>query len=63
MTLSAKRWLPELAQLLSDVAHKPWSAEASVLAEAGVRLGKTYPLPMVDHQQARSRALAVYAAL
>jgi len=32
-----------------------------VLAEAGVELGTTYPLPMVNHAAARARALATFA--
>jgi deoxyribodipyrimidine photo-lyase len=33
-------------------------AAVGVLASAGVVLGKTYPLPVVDHAAARVRALA-----
>ncbi|HCW49135.1 MAG TPA: deoxyribodipyrimidine photolyase, partial [Brevundimonas sp.] len=35
----------------------PWPAPAAVLAEAGIRLGRTYPRPIVDHAAARARAL------
>ena len=31
-----------------------------VLGAAGVRLGKTYPLPIIDHAAGRARALAAY---
>jgi deoxyribodipyrimidine photo-lyase len=41
--------------------HQPWNAAALELAGAGVRLGKTYPEPIVDHKAARERALAAYA--
>jgi deoxyribodipyrimidine photo-lyase len=34
-----------------------------VLEEAGVRLGATYPRPIVDHAQARKRALAAFEAI
>jgi deoxyribodipyrimidine photo-lyase len=30
-------------------------------ADAGVRIGVEYPAPIVDHADARARALAVYA--
>ena len=30
---------------------------------AGVRLGQTYPLPIVGHEQARHRALTAYATI
>lgn len=58
-----KAWLPELARL--DLRHlqKPWSAPLSVLKEAGVTLGKTYPNPIVDHDTARARALAALATM
>jgi deoxyribodipyrimidine photo-lyase len=52
-----RRWVPELARLPSKVLHKPWTAKAEQLAAAGVRLGKTYPRPVVDHDKARHRAL------
>jgi deoxyribodipyrimidine photo-lyase len=56
-----RRWVPELTHLPSKVIHKPWAATSSELAKAGVRLGQTYPEPIVDHGQARQRALAAYA--
>jgi deoxyribodipyrimidine photo-lyase len=56
-----RRWVPELTHLPSMVIHKPWAATSSELAKAGVRLGQTYPEPIVDHGQARQRALAAYA--
>jgi deoxyribodipyrimidine photo-lyase len=58
-----RRWVPELAGLPNAVVHRPWEASPAVLAEAGVRLGETYPGPMVDHGRARDRALAALASL
>jgi deoxyribodipyrimidine photo-lyase len=43
-----RHWLPELADLPPEAAHRPWAADGSTLAAAGVRLGETYPGPMVD---------------
>lgn len=52
-----RRWIPEIADLPDSVIHKPWEAKADTLAKAGVVLGKTYPRPIVDHADARKRAL------
>ncbi len=52
-----RRWIPELATLSSEWIHKPWEAPARTLTEAGIEVGSTYPLPIVDHQEARARAL------
>jgi len=58
-----RRWVPELGRLPLRYLHSPWTAPARVLEAAGVRLGKTYPAPLVDHPEARKRALAAYAAV
>jgi deoxyribodipyrimidine photo-lyase len=56
-----RRWLPELAALPDNCLQQPWAAPAEVLRDAGVKLGDTYPLPIVDHRDARNAALAAYA--
>ena len=56
-----RRFVPELARLEAKWIHRPWEAPKGVLEAAGVRLGETYPLPIVDHARARARALAAYA--
>ncbi len=57
-----RRWVPELAKLPPDIIHKPWGASAERLAGYGVRLGVTYPCPIVDHDEARTRALSALQA-
>ena len=58
-----RRYVPELAKLSADAIHAPWLADAATLAEAGVRLGETYPEPIVDHGTARKRTLERYAVV
>ena len=58
-----RRWCPELAGLPDAHIHAPFEAPADMLSRAGVRLGETYPAPIVDHKQAREAALAGYETI
>ena len=58
-----RKYLPELADLPDKYLFAPWTAPKPVLDGAGVRLGATYPKPVVDLKQSREEALAAFARL
>jgi deoxyribodipyrimidine photo-lyase len=51
-----RRHLPELARLPTAFLHEPWRAPPALLAASGIALGRTYPLPLVDHVVAAAEA-------
>jgi len=55
-----RKWVPELKELPTEALFAPFEAKRSVLERAGVRLGETYPAPVVDHAAARRAALDGY---
>jgi deoxyribodipyrimidine photo-lyase len=58
-----RRYVPELAKLAAPAIHAPWLAGTDELTARGVRLGETYPAPIVDHAQARKRTLERYGVV
>ncbi len=58
-----RQWVPEIVGLDRRVIHKPWAAPDQGLCDAGIKLGETYPLPIVDHNYARTRALEALAEM
>ncbi len=56
-----RRWVPELRALPDRYLHQPWAAPAQVLQDAGIEFPTHYPMPIVDHRDAREAALAAYA--
>lgn len=57
-----RRWVPELASLSDAAVHAPWEADPSTLAVSGFELGFNYPYPLVDHPEARRRAIEEFEA-
>jgi deoxyribodipyrimidine photo-lyase len=58
-----RRYLPQLAALPDSLIHTPWLARPIDLPAAKLELGKHYPLPVVQHDEARARTLQRYAVV
>ena len=58
-----RRYLPVLEKLPTGALHSPWLAKPLELAAAGVVLGENYPMPMVQHAEARALTLERYAVV
>lgn len=55
-----KTYVPELKKLDVKYIHAPSEASEDILKQAGIVLGKDYPYPMVDHKEAKEKALKIY---
>ena len=58
-----RKWVPEVAALPDKHVHAPFDAPDKVLLTAKVRLGESYPRPIIDHSFGRKRALDAYAEM
>ncbi len=58
-----RKYVPEISKLPNKFIQRPWEASETLLAEAKITLGETYPKPIVDHKQARILALDAYKAI
>ncbi|WP_419909156.1 cryptochrome/photolyase family protein [Hoeflea sp.] len=58
-----RRFVPEIAALPDQYLFNPWEAPEAVLRDAGVRLGETYPAPIVNLKASRERALAAFQSM
>lgn len=57
-----RKWVPELAALDNETIHAPFEAGHVKLALEGIRFGRDYPEPIVDHAEAREEYLAMMKA-
>lgn len=58
-----RKWVPELKNVPDQYIHSPFTAPPLVLRGFGVTLGEDYPLPVVDHSVARSKALEAFSVV
>jgi deoxyribodipyrimidine photo-lyase len=58
-----RRWVPELARVPDAFIHSPWEMTAAEQQDCGLRIGRDYPPPLIDHlaaaREARRRLGAV----
>jgi len=55
-----KKWIPELSSVPKKFIHKPWELNEKII---DFELGKTYPRPIVVHEEARNAALKAFKSL
>ncbi|TYC47134.1 cryptochrome/photolyase family protein [Leuconostoc litchii] len=60
--LFIKQYVPELKNIDTKMIHEPNKLSVADQKKFGVTLGRMYPLPIVDHAQARKRAISFYEA-
>lgn len=58
-----RKWVPEIAKLSNKDIHTPWQATEEALKNADIKLGETYPKPILDHHVTRDRALHAYSQI
>jgi deoxyribodipyrimidine photo-lyase len=58
-----KKWCPELNNLPNEFLHKPWEMPEELQMEKNIIIGKTYPFPIVKHEEARNSALKAFQDL
>jgi len=58
-----RQYVPEISSLPNKFLFNPWEASDEVLKKASIKLGSTYPLPVVDLKQSRESALLAFQSL
>jgi len=55
-----RHWVPELASVPEEFIHTPWETPLDLQSKLNFHTGRDYPMPIVEHTEARVRALAAY---
>ena len=58
-----RRYIPEISLLPNEYLSNPWDAPESILKEAKVTLGRTYPEPIIDLKVSREEALVAFKGI
>ena len=58
-----RQYVPEISSLPNKFLFNPWEASDEVLKKASIKLGSTYPLPIVDLKESRELALLAFQSL
>ena len=53
-----RKYVPALARMPAQYIYEPWKAPKAVQQQAGCILGEDYPMPIVDHDEARKECMA-----
>jgi deoxyribodipyrimidine photo-lyase len=55
-----RKYVPEIADLPDKYLMQPWEADSDLLEKHKIKLGETYPKPIIGHKEGRERALAAF---
>jgi deoxyribodipyrimidine photo-lyase len=55
-----RSYCPELSKLSNKNIHAPFECSEEELKEAGLKLGRDYPRPILDHKARRHHAIDVF---
>jgi deoxyribodipyrimidine photo-lyase len=58
-----RKYIPELTNVQDKYIHEPWLMPSPVQREAGVLIGKQYPMSIVDHERERKHTLEVFGKI
>ena len=58
-----RKFVPEISLLPNKYLFNPWDAPDDILEKANVKLGESYPKPIVDIKASRQKALSAFAEL
>lgn len=58
-----RKYVPELAPCSNREIHAPWLMPASRQHSLGIKIGRDYPPPIVDHDRQREAALLLYKGI